>query len=284
MKPHPFLYVRPGSLGEALAILSEHGDDAKILAGGQSLIPLLNFRLARPHVLIDIGLIEEIQQIRVDDGTLSIGAGVRQRVAEISPVVRNAAPLVCQSIGYIGHLQNRNRGTVGGSIAHADPASELPATVSALGATMVVRSVNGERLIPADEFFVGPLTTALETGEMLCDIRIPIKQSARSHIIELSTRTGDFALAGVAGQMVMAGGVVAEIGLVAFGVASTPLRLAEAEAVIRGQAPSSEILDEAAGLAISAVDDTFGDIHSDGAYRAAIVGEYSYRVLEEMTK
>ena len=149
---------------------------------------------------------------------------------------------------------------------------------------MVVRSVNGERLIPADEFFVGPLTTALETGEMLCDIRIPIKQSARSHIIELSTRTGDFALAGVAGQMVMAGGVVAEIGLVAFGVASTPLRLAEAEAVIRGQAPSSAILDEAAGLAISAVDDTFGDIHSDGAYRAAIVGEYSYRVLQEMTK
>jgi aerobic carbon-monoxide dehydrogenase medium subunit len=284
VKPHPFLYVRPGSLEEALSILSEHGDDAKILAGGQSLIPLLNFRLARPDVLIDIGLIEEIQQIRVDDGTISIGAGVRQRAAEISVVVRNSAPLVCQSISYIGHLQNRNRGTVGGSIAHADPASELPATVSALGATMVVRSVNGERLIPADEFFVGPLTTALETGEMLCEIRIPIKRSARSHIIELSTRAGDFALAGVAGQLVMAGETVGEIDLVAFGVASTPLRLTDAEAVIRGRAPSPDVLDEVAASATSAVDDTFGDIHSDGAYRAAIVGEYSYRVLHEMTR
>jgi carbon-monoxide dehydrogenase medium subunit len=284
MKPHPFLYVRPGTLEEALSILAEYGDDAKILAGGQSLIPLLNFRLARPAVLIDIGMVEDIQHIRVDNGTISIGAGVRQRAAEISPVVRGAIPLVPKAISYIGHLQNRNRGTVGGSIAHADPASELPATVSALGATMVVRSAGGERLIPTDEFFVGPLSTALEAGEMLCDIRIPIKSAARSHIIELSTRTGDFALAGVAGQLSMEGEKVAEVDLVAFGVDSTPLRLTAAEGAVRGQAPNPEVLKEAAALAASAVDATFGDIHSDGAYRAAVVGEYSYRVLQEMTK
>lgn len=235
-------------------------------------------------MLVDIGLIDEIQMIRTDNGTMSIGAGVRQRVAEISPQVRADVPLVSKAISYIGHLQNRNRGTVGGSIAHADPASELPATVTALRATLVVRSIKGERLIDANDFFVGALSTALATGEMLCEIRIPIKRATRSHIMELSTRSGDFALAGVAGQLGIDGDKVEEVDLVAFGVDSTPLRLVEAESAIRGRVPTADVIKETAALASSAVDTSFGDIHADGAYRAAVVAEYSYRVLQEMTK
>ena len=136
-----------------MEILDAHGDDAKILAGGQSLIPLLNFRLARPRVLVDIALLDQIQTIADDNGTLSIGAGVSQGNAEQSPDVRRAAPLVAKSIGYIGHLQNRNSGTVGGSVAHADPAAELPAVLTTLQATMVLRSSGAERMVPADEFF-----------------------------------------------------------------------------------------------------------------------------------
>lgn len=267
-----------------MEILDAHGDDAKILAGGQSLIPLLNFRLARPRVLVDIALLDQIQTIADDNGTLSIGAGVSQGNAEQSPDVRRAAPLVAKSIGYIGHLQNRNSGTVGGSVAYADPAAELPAVLTTLQATMVLRSSGAERMVPADEFFVGPFTTALGSGEMLYEIRIPKKPAARSHIIELSLRSGDFALAGVAGQLTMTGDGVGDIDLVAFGVDAVPLRLTEAEAAIRGREPSPAVLEDAAALAASAVDPSFGDVHADGAFRATVVGEYTHRVLLEMTR
>ena len=284
MKPPPFLYARPRTLEEALSILDEYGADAKILAGGQSLIPLLNFRLARPAVLVDIALVDEIGSIRVEDGTLSIGAGVRQRVAELSSDVGEASPLLSESISHIGHLQNRMRGTVGGSLAHADPAAELPAVMTCLGATMVVRSGGGERSIPAEDFFVGPFTTALGDSEMLCDVRIPINQSARSYILELSLRKGDFALAGVCGQLTLSEGRVVDVDLVAFGVDAVPLRLTEAEDAVRGRVPAPDVLAEATGFAVSAVDPSFGDVHADGAYRAAVVGEYAYRGLVEMTR
>ena len=284
MKPPPFLYARPQTLEEALATLDEYGADAKILAGGQSLIPLLNFRLARPAVLVDIALVDEIGAIRVEDGTLSIGAGVRQRAAELSTDVGEASPLLSESISHIGHLQNRLRGTVGGSLAHADPAAELPAVMMCLGATMVVRSAGGERSIPAEAFFVGPFTTVLGDNEMLCDVRIPINPSARSHILELSMRKGDFALAGVCGQLTLSEGRVADVDLVAFGVDAVPLRLTEAEDAVRGHEPAPDILSEAKRLAGAAVDASFGDVHADGAYRAAVVGEYTYRGLVEMTR
>ena len=284
MKPPQFLYARPQTLAEALSILDEFGADAKILAGGQSLMPLLNFRLARPAVLVDIALVDEIGAISVEDGILSIGAGVRQRVAELSSDVREACPLLSESVSHIGHLQNRIRGTVGGSLAHADPAAELPAVMMCLGATMVVRSGGGERSIPAEEFFVGPFTTTLGDNEMLCDVRIPVNPSARSHILELSLRKGDFALAGVCGRLTMSEGRVADVDLVAFGVDAVPLRLTEAEDAVRGRVPDPDILREAMRLANSAVDPSFGDVHADGAYRAAVVGEYAYRGLVEMTR
>ena len=284
MKPPQFLYARPQTLEEVLSILDEYGADAKLLAGGQSLIPLLNFRLARPAVLVDIALVDEISSIRVEDGTLSIGAGVRQRVAELSPDVGKASPLLSESLSHIGHLQNRVRGTVGGSLAHADPAAELPAVMMCLGATMIVRSASGERSIPAEEFFVGPFATALGESEVLCDIRIPINPSARSHILELSLRKGDFALAGVCGQLILSDGKVADLDLVAFGVDAVPLRLTGAEDAVRGREPAPAILTEATRLAGSAVDPSFGDVHADGAYRAAVVGEYTYRCLVEMTR
>ncbi len=284
MKPPQFLYARPQTLEEALSILDEYGADAKILAGGQSLIPLLNFRLARPAVLVDVALVEEIRAIRVEGGMLSIGAGVPQRVAELSTDVAAASPLLSESISHIGHLQNRIRGTVGGSLAHADPAAELPAVMICLGATMVVRSAGGERSIPAEEFFVGPFTTVLGDSEMLCDIRIPINPSARSHILELSLRKGDFALAGVCGQLTLSGGRVADLDIVAFGVDAVPQRLTEAEDAVRGREPAPDLLTEAMRLAGSAIDPSFGDVHADGAYRAAVVGEYTYRVLVEMIR
>ncbi len=284
MKPPRFLYARPETLEETLSILDEHGADAKILAGGQSLMPLLNFRLAQPAVLVDIALVDEVRAIRIENGALSIGAGVRQRVAELSSDVGETAPLLSASVSHIGHLQNRIRGTVGGSLVHADPAAELPAVMMCLGATMVVRSGAGERSIPAEEFFLGPFTTALGDSEMLCDIRIPIIPSARSHILELSLRRGDFALAGVCGQLTLSEGRVADLDLVAFGVDAVPLRLAEAEDAVRGREPTPDIVMEAMELASSAVDDSFDDVHADGAYRAAVVGEYTYRSLVEMTR
>ena len=284
MKPPLFLYARPDTVEGALEILAEHGDEAKILAGGQSLIPLLNFRLARPRVLVDIAMIDEIQTIRDEGETLSIGAGVRQRAAELSAEVRQAAPLVAESISYIGHLQNRSSGTVGGSLAHADPAAELPAVLTSLRATMMVRSMQGARAVPADEFFIGPFTTALGPEEMLTEVRIPKKPDARTHIVELSLRSGDFALAGVAGQLTMAGETVGELDLVAFGVDAVPLRLTAAEESVRGRTPTQDVLAEAMALATSAVDTSFGDVRADGAFRATVVGEYTYRSLQEMTR
>ncbi|HEX9312764.1 MAG TPA: FAD binding domain-containing protein, partial [Actinomycetota bacterium] len=198
MKPPPFKYARPGELDEVLALLSEHGDEAKLLAGGQSLIPLLNFRLARPSVLVDLNSVSGLDGMTSQNGTIGLGAMVRQRAAERSPDVGSSCPLIVQALRHVAHLQIRNRGTVGGSIAHADPAAELPAVALALDAEMVVRSAAGERVVPASEFFQGPFTTAVGPEEVLVEVRFPKLAGARSTFLELARRSGDFALAGVA--------------------------------------------------------------------------------------
>src|SRR5881392_992625 len=172
MKPAPFDYFAPATLDEALALLAEHGGDAKPLAGGQSLLPAMNFRLARPAVLVDLNRISELAYVRAESG-VAIGAMTRQRVVERSDVVARAAPLLAEALPSIAHPQIRNRGTVGGSVAHADPAAELPAVMLALGARMHVVGPSGWRALAADEFFTGLFATALEHDEMLAEIEIP---------------------------------------------------------------------------------------------------------------
>src|SRR5438477_11565712 len=199
MKPPRFRYCAPDMLDEALSLLDKYGEDAKVLAGGQSLIPLLNMRLAGPGYLMDINHISELNYIEPEDGYLAIGATVRQRQVERSALVQEKYPLFVQVIQHIGHMQIRNRGTVVGSIAHADPAAELPALLTCLNGEVLVQSTHGERVIKAEDFFLGYLTTALEPGEMLTEVRFPlIEPKAGWAFLEFARRAGDYALVGAA--------------------------------------------------------------------------------------
>ncbi len=223
MKPPPFLYARPESLDEVLRLLAEGDGGARVLAGGQSLIPLLNFRLARPEVLVDIAMVHELSRLTIEDGVLRIGASVTQRAVETSGDVARHCPLLSKALPLVGHLQNRARGTVVGSIAHADPSAELPAVALVLDAAMLVRSAATERIIPADEFFLGPFTTVLEPDEMLVEVRFPAETTARAAITEIAPRSGDFALAGVAGKLTTTDdGRIQDVALALVGVGAAP--------------------------------------------------------------
>lgn len=179
MKPPPFEYFEPASADDALTLLRDYGEEVKVLAGGQSLVPLMNFRLARPRYLIDLNRIPELAFIREQDGSLAIGAMTRQRAVERSTLVRDRCPLLAEAMPLIGHHQIRNRGTIGGSLAHADPAAELPAVVTALEGELVVRSTNGERVLSARQFFLSYLTTALAPTELLVEVHLPAPRPAR---------------------------------------------------------------------------------------------------------
>jgi CO/xanthine dehydrogenase FAD-binding subunit len=228
MKPPPFEYVRPTTVGEAIAQLSQGGDDAKVLAGGQSLIPLLNFRLASPALLVDLNGVSELGHLDVDAGALRIGAMTRTRELEMSQSIANANPLVAHAARWIGHVQIRNRGTVGGSLAHADPAAELPALSVLLDARLTIKGPKGERTAAADGFFRGLMSTSLEPDEVLTEITIPaLPKGSRWGFHEFAQRHGDFAVAG--GACVLAPG---HAQVVVFGVTETPVRCSTAEQVL----------------------------------------------------
>ena len=282
MKPPPFLYSRPDTIEGALALLAEHGDEAKPLAGGQSLVPLLNFRLARPSVLVDLAMLEELRGIDRRDDELVIGAMTVQRRAERDPGMREACALVPAALRHVGHLQIRNRGTVGGSLAHADPAAELPAVALATDATILARSSTSERAIPARDFFDGPFMTALRPDELLVGVRIPIREDARTAFMELARRTGDFALAGVAVSVVLdEGGLVSHAGITGLGVGPKPVRLHGAEAAVLGQALEEETISAAAAAASKEVE-PMSDVHADEAYRRHLVGVLLGRALRQV--
>jgi carbon-monoxide dehydrogenase medium subunit len=283
VKPPPFLYARPQTLEEALDLLAQAGEDAKVLAGGQSLVPLLNFRLARPSVLVDLNWVGELTGLERGDGVLRVGAMVRQRAAELSPEADDACPLIGRALRHVGHLQNRNRGTVGGSIAHADPAAELPAVAVATGAEVVARSGRGERTIPAGEFFQGPFTTALAWDEILTEVRFPVTGGARVAFVELARRSGDFALGGVAAVVRLADGSpsVEEVSLAALGMGGEPRRLRGAEEAVRGREITDQVLREAAAAASREVD-PFTDVHADAQYRRELAGVLLTRALREV--
>src|SRR5215467_2677123 len=203
MKPPRFQYCAPDMLDEALALLDQNSEDTKVLAGGQSFVPLLNMRLAFPSYLVDINRITELHYIEQEDGYLAIGATVRQRQVERSLFVQHKHPLLVEVIKHIGHMQIRNRGTVVGSVAHADPAAELPALLACLDGEVLAQSIHGERVIKAEEFFTGYLSTALEPGEMLTEARFPwIAPHAGWAFMEFARRSGDYALVGAAAVLI----------------------------------------------------------------------------------
>ncbi|HEY7060294.1 MAG TPA: xanthine dehydrogenase family protein subunit M [Chloroflexota bacterium] len=280
MKPTAFEYDDPRTADEALALLAQYGDDAKALAGGQSLVPLMNFRLARPGRLVDLNLIAALSHLRVEAGALRIGAMTRQREIERSPLVAAGWPLLAEATALIGHAQIRNRGTVGGSLAHADPAAELPAVMAALDAEFVVRGAGGERTVPATEFFLGYLTTALAPDELLVEIRVPaLPPRTGGAFVEVSRRHGDFALVGVAALVTLdADGVISAARLAFTGAAPTPLRAARAEARLVGERPAEPLFREA-GLLASADLEPEDDLHASAAYRREVGGVLARRAL-----
>lgn len=270
MKPAPFKYLAPGDTPEALELLAEYGYDAKLLAGGQSLIPTMNFRLAQPAVLIDLNGIEELSYLRpADDGGLIIGAMTRQRTVERSELVAQRAPLLHDTMPFIAHPQIRNRGTVGGSLAHADPAAELPAVMTALSAQFVLVNRNGERTVSAEEFFAGMFTTLMEPDELLREIRIPPQPSGSGWAFrEIARRHGDYAMAGVAAAVsIDQQGICRDAHIVLFSVGDTPVPAREAVEGLVGQQPSADVITACAQAAAQRDIEPGDDIHASAAYR-----------------
>ncbi|MBV9582959.1 MAG: xanthine dehydrogenase family protein subunit M [Chloroflexi bacterium] len=285
MKPAPFEYHRPRSKAEALELLGSLGDEAKVLAGGQSLVALLNLRLARPAHLVDINRLNgPLSQIAAPaSGGLSFGALVRQRAAEGSSAVREQCPLMAEALPHIGHHQIRNRGTVCGNLAHADPASELPAIALALDGEMVAESqARGQRTIQADDFFRGYLTTALEADELLTEFRLPAWPSGAGwSFMEVSRRHGDYALVGVAALVQLdANGTCTDARLAFTGAAPGPVRVREAEAALKGAPISADAINAAAERVAPAIDPQ-SDVHATATYRRHVAGVLARRALHE---
>lgn len=280
MKLPAFEHHVATSLDEALAVLAEHGDEAKVLAGGQSLVPLLALRLARPEHLVDINRIDELGGIANGDG-LRLGSVVRQRAVERSPEMRAANPLLTDAVRFIGHAAIRNRGTVGGSLAHGDPAAELPTVLIALDGEVEAASTRGTRRVAAADLYDGFLTTVLEPDELLTAVHLPAWASGTGWSFqEFSRRSGDFAIAGVAVALRLDGGTVAEARIALSGVDQTPVRASAAEATLVGQAPSPELW--AAAAADGARDlEPPSDLHGTSAYRRHLAGVLIRRALEE---
>jgi CO/xanthine dehydrogenase FAD-binding subunit len=282
VKPAPFDYHAPRLLDEALALLADHGSDAKPLAGGQSLIPAMNFRLATPAVLVDLNAVAALTYI--DDGDpLRIGAMTRHRDLELSPLVAARAPLVTKAMPHIAHPAIRTRGTIGGSLGHADPAAELPAVMLALNAQFTLTSRHGVRTVAAEEFFVGLFSTALEPGELLTEVVIPAAPARRGYAFqEISRRHGDFALAGVAAAITLdASGRCAEARIALLSVGERPLLAAHAARSLAGHAESPDLIRAAADAAAHADIDPPSDIHASSRYRRQLVNVLVRRTLQE---
>lgn len=279
MKPAPFDYACPESVAEALALLAQHGGEAKLLAGGQSLVPLLNFRMLRPGVLIDINRVQELDFLEDEAGGLRIGALTRHRVIEASPLVRERFPVLSEAMAHVAHPAIRNRGTLGGSLAHADPAAELPMLALLLDAEIRTRNAGGVRSRRAGDFFIGPLTTVLADDEMIVEILLPaLPPRTGSAFAEVALRDGDFAIAAVAATVTVAEGIVADARLAAMGVGETPLRLREVEARLVGEALTPGLVEAAAQQACAAVQPGT-DLRGSADYRRHLVAGLTEQVL-----
>ena len=281
MKPAPFEYHAPESLGDVTALLSEYGDEGKVLAGGQSLVPMLALRLTRFEHIIDLNRVDELRGVSRSNGTLTVKAMTTQRSVEQDAAAGEAVPLLAQAIPLIGHFQIRNRGTVGGSIAHADPASELPAVALALDAELEVTGRDGTRVVPAADFFVGTWTTTVGEDEILSAVRFPVWPGRTGFAVEeVARRSGDFALTGVVAAVELNdAGKVERAGISFLGMAPTPVRARAAEEELIGNAPTAPELDEIGRLAVGDTDPT-ADVHASAEYRKHVGAHLVVRALD----
>jgi aerobic carbon-monoxide dehydrogenase medium subunit len=280
MKLPAFDYACPASVAEAVALLAAHAGDAKALAGGQSLVPMLAFRVAAPSLIVDLRKLDELRQIRIGDDGLTLGAMVRWRDILDDARLKTAHPLLVEAVSHVAHYQIRNRGTVGGSLAHADPAAELPGIAVTCEAVITVTGKAGTRTIKAAEFFTGALTTALEPDEIITALHLPPWPAARRFgFIEFARRRGDFALAATAlFYDTDASGRAHNTHVGAIGIIDHPLRLSAVETVLEGNIIDAATM-EKAGAATSAAVDPVDDIHASGAYRRALIGTLVERAL-----
>jgi carbon-monoxide dehydrogenase medium subunit len=285
MKPAPFDYYAPETLEEAVSLLEKlEGDDidAKILAGGQSLMPMLSLRMARPDALVDLGKIKTLDYIREEDGAILIGAMTSKSAAEDSALIREKQPLFHAATQQIGHRQIRNQGTVGGSFAHADPAAEYGAIAQALGMDMVVVGPDGERVIPADEFYLSFLTADIDATEVLTEVRAPVLPVGTGWAFqEMCRRQGDLAIAGAAVTLRLEAGNCADVVIAVFGVNAIAARLDDAEQVVNGQAPAEALFAQAGEAAAAALDEPITDVHATGEYRRSLIATLVKRCLAE---
>ena len=283
MKPAPFEYFAPETAEEALALLAEYGMDARPLAGGQSLVPLINMRMAQPAVLVDLNHCRELAYLREEEKMLVSGPMTRQRELEISNTVRAHCPLIAEAVPHMGHATIRNRGTVGGSLSHADPSAELPGVAVALDAEMVADGPNGRRAVPATEFFLADLTTALEPDEVLREIRFPKAPSgSRAAFAEIGNHFGGLALVGVAARVDLdSAGRCAAVALAATGAGERPARLSSAETVLMGEVLGEQVIAEASEAAAIDVD-PLADLHATAHWRRRAVVAMTARALREI--
>jgi carbon-monoxide dehydrogenase medium subunit len=283
MKPAAFKYIAATSLEHALSLKAELGDDAKFLAGGQSLIPAMNFRLAQPAVLIDINRLESLGAIRPrDGGGAGVGALTRYRTLQRDSGFTNMFPLIAEALPQIAHPQIRNRGTIGGNLSHADPASELPAVAVALGARFRIQKAKGERWCDASEFFVGALTTDLQPDEMLVEIELlPPKPGTGSCFMEVSRRRGDFAVAGLAAMVTLGQREeCANVRLALCGVGETPIDTSSAADLLTGHVLTEEAIREVAASVQTMIDPS-GSVHATADYQRHIAGVLVERALKK---
>jgi carbon-monoxide dehydrogenase medium subunit len=269
-------------VAEAVSLLREHAGEAKILAGGQSLMPLLNMRFARPAALIDLRRVAGLDGIREANGGLAIGAMTTKRAVERSALVKSRQPLLHAATLWIAHPQIRNRGTVGGSMAQADPAAEYPAVALALDAEFRAVGPDGERGVKAEDFFVTYLTTALDESEVLTEVRVPaLPERTGWSIGEVARRHGDFAMVGAAITATLAKGRCSDARIVLFGVGPTPMRALDAEQIVKGEAPSEALFAEAGRKASEALDEPLSDVHASAEYRRHLAEVLTRRGLAE---
>jgi carbon-monoxide dehydrogenase medium subunit len=280
MIPAAFDYSAPTSLDEAVSLLQSN-DDAKVLAGGHSLLPLMKLRLAAPTLLVDLGRVGGLSYIHDAGDHVAIGAMTRHYALETSELLRERVPLLAQAAGLVGDMQVRNRGTIGGSLAHADPASDLPTVVTCLGGSIVARGPNGERVIGADDFFQDIWTSALDPAEVVTEVRIPYPAGAvGQHYEKFRQRAADWALVGVAASVTRSNGSIGRASIVLTNVGSTPVRAARAEEALQGRPASAESVREAAELAAEGLDPS-SELKASAVYKKHLARVLTRRALEK---
>lgn len=283
MKPAPFEYYVPDSVEQALDLLRQHGDSARLLAGGQSLVPAMNFRVVQPGVLIDLNRVGELKYIREDDATLHLGAMTRERELEFDPVISRRTPLLAEVMPHVAHPQIRNRGTLGGSLANADPAAELPVIMLALGARLKVRNADAERWVDAQNFFAGMFTTDLAADEMLVEIELPFMQTRTGwSFMEVAPRAGDYALMGVAALVTLdENGRCKRARLVYLNAGDGPVDAGEAAHLLEGEVFSDELIESAAVLASEKEINPFGNIHTSPDFQRHLARVLTRKTLKQ---